>query len=236
VWDGFLQDRKVDDREEYGDLRVKDPPKNVKAKFNSVANKGASHLWQANGKKFLQRCGRILGEDAREGGGKQRGVGIGEDERRAKLNDVLMRPVSAREDTKIAEAVDDVGGLLRGGRAGIAIVYEIEAEKEAGAANIAKEWILGLQRSQSGNPTRTDFQGILLELLVAEYVEDSKSRGAGDRITAKGREKLHTVGERRGNFWSGNDGGERKSVTDGFAENDDVWNDLLRCETPKMSA
>lgn len=148
----------------------------------------------------------------------------------------MVRAVGAGEDAEVAEAIDDVRGLIGGRSAGIAIVDEVETEKKAGATNIAKKWVRGLQRLQSGDPARADFESVLLEVLVAENVEDRETSGAGNRIAAEGREKFHTVGERRGDFWSGDDSGERKGVADGFAEDHDVRNDLLRFESPKMKA
>ena len=148
----------------------------------------------------------------------------------------MMRAVGAGEDAEIPEAVDDVRGLVGGGRASIAIVAEIETEKKAGATNIAQKRVAGLQRLQRGNPTRADFESVLLEMLVAQDVEDRETSGAGDRIATEGGEKLHAVGEGRGNLRSGDDGGERESVADGLAEDHDVGNDVLRFESPKMSA
>lgn len=148
----------------------------------------------------------------------------------------MMRAVSAGEDAEISEAVDDVRGLVGGGRATIAIVDEIETEKKPGPTNIAEKRIGGLQRPQSGDPARTHFESILLQVLVAEDVEYRETGGAGDGIAAEGGEKLHAVGEGCGDFRSGDDSSKRKSVADGFAEDHDVRNDLLRFESPKVSA
>jgi hypothetical protein len=147
-----------------------------------------------------------------------------------------MRAVSAGEDAEVTKAIDDVSGLVGGRGARIAIVHEIETEKKAGAANVTKKRKRGLQRLQSSDPTRTDFASVLLEMLVVENVEDRETGGAGYRIAAEGREEFHAVDEGRGDFRSGDDGGERKSVADGLAEHYNVGNDVLRFESPKVSA
>ncbi len=54
-------------------------------------------------------------------------------------------PVGAGEDGEVAETVDDVGGLRGGGGAGFAVENEIEAEEEAGAADVADDWELLLE-------------------------------------------------------------------------------------------
>jgi hypothetical protein len=48
-----------------------------------------------------------------------------------------MRAVGAGEDAEVAEAIDDVRGLIGGGSASIAVVDKIETEKKAGAADVA---------------------------------------------------------------------------------------------------
>ncbi len=148
----------------------------------------------------------------------------------------MVRAVGAGEDTEFAEAIDHVRGLIGGGSARIAMVDEIEAEKKAGSTNVAKKRVGGLQRLQSGDPPRADFESVLLQALVAENVKDRKAGGASDGIAAKSREKLHAVSEGRGDFRSGDDGGKRKGVADRFAEDHNVGNHVLRFESPKMSA
>jgi hypothetical protein len=184
----------------------------------------------------LQGRGRVFGEDASQRGGEKSGIRIGKNERRTKLDDVVVGAVGAGEDAEIAETVDDVRGLLGGGSTRVAMVDEVEAEKETGAANITEKRKRGLQRFEGRAPARADVQSVLLETLVAKNIEDSKSGRTSDGIAAKGRKKLHAVGERAGDFGSGDDGGERKCVADGLTEYDDIWNDLLRFKSPKMSA
>ncbi len=76
----------------------------------------------------------------------------------------------------------------------------------------------------------------MLKIFVAKDVEDSKAGGTGDRISAEGAEELHAVVERGGNFGSGDNGGERKGVSNGLAKDGDVRNNALGFKTPEVRA
>lgn len=89
---------------------------------------------------------------------------------------------------------------------------------------------------QSGDPTSADFEGVFLEMLVAENIEDRETGGAGNGITPEGGKELHAICKRSGDFRGCNHGGEGKGVANGFAEDDDVWNDLLRFKSPEVRA
>src|SRR5215510_356783 len=81
-----------------------------------------------------------------------------------------------------------------------------------------------------------DAKRVCLQALLLQYIENRKPHGAGNRISAKRAEKFHAVVERSRNFASRDDGCERKCVSDGLAEHDDVGHDALRFESPEMSA
>jgi hypothetical protein len=81
-----------------------------------------------------------------------------------------------------------------------------------------------------------DLQSAFLQMLRFEHVQNCKSRGARHRITSKRAKEFHAVVKTGGDFWSGDDCGERKSVADWFSEYDDIGNDALRFESPKVRA
>jgi len=178
----------------------------------------------------------IFGEDFGEGGCEQGSVGFGEQERRAEFDDVVVRAVGTGEDAAVSESIDDVGGLRGGGGARFAIGDEVDAEEETGAADVADEGMVGLQSAKRIEPARADFEGVFLKIFFTQDLEDREAGGTGDGIAAECAEKFHAVVEGSGDFSSGDDGGERKSIADGFAEDDDVGNNLLRFETPEMRA
>src|SRR4029077_2722899 len=79
-------------------------------------------------------------------------------------------------------------------------------------------------------------QRVFLKVLFLEHIQNGESRSACDRIASKSAEEFHAVVETRGDFWSGDDGRERERISDGFSEHHDVWNNVLRFESPEMRA
>ena len=179
---------------------------------------------------------RVFAEDVTEGGSEESRVGGGQDERRAKLDDVVMRAIGAGKDAALAKAVDDVGGLGGGGNMHRALIDEIEAQEKTGAADVAEQGVDGLQILELRDPARADLERILLKTFVSENVQNSEARSAGDRITAKSTEEFHAVAERGGDFGSRDDGGNREGIANGLAENDDIRYYALSFEAPEVRA
>jgi len=175
-------------------------------------------------------------EDFVESRREEVGVGIGEDERGAKLDDIVMGAIGAGKDATVVEAIDDVGGLLLGCCAGGAVGNEIDAEEKTGAAHVADERVVFLQFTEHGEPASADSQGVVLKIFVTQHVEDGESRGTGNRIATKSAEEFHAVIEGSSDFRRGDDRGKWEGIADGFPEDDDIGNDALRFETPEMRA
>ena len=89
------------------------------------------------GALLLAGLGGVFGKDLVEGYGKKIRVGPRENQRGTQLDDVVMRPVCAGQDATLAQAVDDVRGLLGSGFAGRAIENQVHAEKKSQASHIA---------------------------------------------------------------------------------------------------
>ena len=90
--------------------------------------------------------------------------------------------------------------------------------------------------TQMGDPSRAHFECILLKMFIAQNVEHGKSGSTSDRVTAERAEKLYGFAEGSSDLRGGDYGRQRKSVADGFAEDNDVGNNALRLETPEMRA
>ncbi len=77
-------------------------------------------------------------------------------------------------------------------------------------------------------------EGVGLQIFFFHHFESGEAGGAGDGVAAESAEKFHSVGEAFRNFWRGDDGSERKPVGDGFSQDDDVRDGVLRFEAPEV--
>ena len=75
------------------------------------------------------RC--IVFQDGVQSLDEQTCIGFRENQRRAQLDDVVMRAVGAREDAAIAQAVDDVGRLQRGRLARFKVEHKIGSQEQS---------------------------------------------------------------------------------------------------------
>ena len=64
-----------------------------------------------------------------ECGSEESGIGVGKDERRAKLDDVVVRAVGTGKDAAITETIDDVGGLIGCGGMSRAVIDKIDTQE-----------------------------------------------------------------------------------------------------------
>ena len=88
--------------------------------------------------------GGIFAEDLVERGDEKVGVGIGKEQRRAKLDDIVMGTVGTRKHAALAKAIDNVRSLLCGRSARGAVVDQVDAEEETGAPDVADQGVRGL--------------------------------------------------------------------------------------------
>ena len=147
-----------------------------------------------------------------------------------------MRAVGAGQHPPLAEAVHDVGRLLRGGLEARAVPHELDAEEEAGAPHVADDGVPLLQPPQACGEVPADPERPCREPLVLDHVEDGEAGGAGDGVAAERAEELHAVGEGRGDLARGHHGAEREAVPDRLAEDDHVRHDALPLEAPERLA
>ena len=81
-----------------------------------------------------------------------------------------------------------------------------------------------------------DRERILLEAFGLDDVQHGQTDRARHGIPAERVEVLHAIIKGRRNLRCRDDGGHGVAVTDGFAERDDIGDDSLRLEPPKMRA
>ena len=89
-------------------------------------------------------------------------VKFGENQRRAQLDDVVMRSVGAGENAAIAKAVDHVGGLQRSRLTRFTVEHKIDPQEQSRAAHIADQSVAGLQSLQAFDKMRANALGVLL--------------------------------------------------------------------------
>ena len=79
-------------------------------------------------------------------------------------------------------------------------------------------------------------QGVLLQIIGLDYLQNHPPNGAGYRVAAVGVEVLHAVVEGGGDALGGDYRRQRVAVSDRFAQRDDVGDDLLGFKPPEVRA
>src|SRR5882724_8409438 len=93
----------------------------------------------------------IFPENIVQGLGEEIRVRFRKDQRRAQLEDVVVRAVRAGEDAAIAQPVDDVGGLERRWLPRFAIQHKIDSQEKSGPAHVADQIVTVLQFPQTAD-------------------------------------------------------------------------------------
>ena len=163
-------------------------------------------------------------------------VAVREDERRPELEDVVVRAVRAGQHPALAEAVHDVGRLLRGRLEARAVAHQLDPEEEARPAHVADQRVLLREPPQPLEEAVAHAPGPLLQPLLLDDVEHGEAGGAGDGVAAERAEELHAVVERVGDLARRHHGAEREAVPDRLAEHHDVRHDALSLEAPEVRA
>ena len=134
-------------------------------------------------------------EDRRKRTHKQFHIRFGKNEWRPEFNHVVMWSVCPCQNTQVSQPLHNVGSLFRSRGSRLRGLNEINSEEEPRAANISQNRIVFLQHLEIGNPLPANHQRVLLQFLLFENIKDSQARRAGDGISAKSTEELHSVVE-----------------------------------------
>src|ERR1700722_3652414 len=157
-----------------------------------------------------------------------------ENQRWPQLDDVMPRPVRARQDSALAQPIYNVVRLRRRRSARIAVAHQVYTEEQSRPAHVADDCVVLLQSAQSLHQMLADFQRILRQFLLTQNVKHRNPRRARNRIAAKRAEELHPVRERRRNFLRSHNSREWERVPDRFPKHNDVRHDRLRLKSPEM--
>src|SRR5579862_2000496 len=158
--------------------------------------------------------GRDEAERLLEGLDEQVRIIVAERHRGPDLHDVVVRPVGAEQDAALAHPVGDERGLLTRRLQGLAVLHELHAEEEAGAADVPDERVTVGERPQPRQQARSHAQRMLLELLVAQHVEHGQADRARHGVPAEGAEVLHAVVECGGDLRCRHDGADRVAIAE----------------------
>src|SRR6266481_7683509 len=104
-----------------------------------------------------------------------RDIGLRKNERRAKLDHVVMRPIRSCEDSQIAEAVYDVRGLLWRRLARFPGAYQIQPQKQSRASDIANKSMRLLKLLECTTPIFSDSERILLQFFLLQDIQHSET-------------------------------------------------------------
>src|SRR6266850_3894339 len=108
----------------------------------------------------------IFPENIVQGLGEEICVRFRKDQRRAQLDDVVVRTVRAGEDAAVAQPIDDVGGLERRRLSRFTIEHKINSQVKSGPPDVADQIVTLLQFFQTSHEMGSDMQSILLQLLM----------------------------------------------------------------------
>src|SRR5712692_2388288 len=103
---------------------------------------------------FLQNGIQLLDEKIR--------IGFGKNQRRAQLDDVVVRAVGSGENAAIAQAINHVSGLQRSGLSRFTVEHEVYPQEQTRAAHVTDQRMPRLQGLQALDQMRTDAQSMLL--------------------------------------------------------------------------
>src|SRR6267378_7313556 len=93
----------------------------------------------------------IFSENVVQGFGEEICVRFRKDQRRAQLDDVVVRTVRAGEDAAVAQPIDDVGGLERRRLSRLAIEHKINSQEKSGPAHVTDQIVTLLQLPQTAD-------------------------------------------------------------------------------------
>src|SRR6266850_6648572 len=95
--------------------------------------------------------GGIFLEDGVQSSNEEICVRLRKDQRRAQLDDIVVRTVRTGEDAAIAQPINDVGGLERRLLPRFAIQHKIDSQEESGPAHVADQIVTLLQLPQTAD-------------------------------------------------------------------------------------
>ena len=176
----------------------------------------------------------IFLEDRVQGLDEEIRVRFRKDQRRAQLENVVMRTVGAGKDAAVAQSIDDVRCLKRRRLSRFAVEHKIDSQEKSGPSDVADQIVMLLQLFQTTHEVSSHAQGMLLQLLFFQNIQNRETRRASDRIAAKRAEKFHAIIEGISDLLRGDHCAKRKRIANGLAKNNDVWNDALRFESPEV--
>ena|SRR5579871_4499318 len=132
---------------------------------------------RATAREALRKCG-IFGKDTIQSLVEEVGVFLGEDKRGTKLDHVVMRAISSSKNAAFAQTIHDIAGLEAGRFVRLAVRHKVQPQEKTGTANVSQEFVSLLKFSESRNPIFANSVRILLQLFIANNIQDGKSNRA----------------------------------------------------------
>src|SRR5258706_2064926 len=117
----------------------------------------------------------ILPEDRVQGLGEKICVRFRKDQRRAQLEDVVVRTVRAGKDAAVTQPVDDVRCLQRRRLSRFAIEHKINSQEKSGPAHVADQIMTLLQFPQTADEMVSNIQATLLQLLSSQNIQNRQT-------------------------------------------------------------
>ena len=150
----------------------------------------------------------------------------------------LRKPaLRAEQDAVLAHPVRDVRRLARSPARACRGSYQLDAEEQPGAADVADQRDAGRASARKRvEHADADVPRVGLQPFLRHHVEHREPDRARDRVAAERAEEFHPVVERRGNRRRGDHRANRMPVADRLAEDDDVGDDALGFEGVEVCA
>ena len=170
-----------------------------------------------------------------ENGEEKIGVSRRDVHRRGAADGLAPEAAFAEEQAELAGVFDGLGALFATGRFRRAVLHKLDAEHQALAANIADDFVFSFQFFQASENVGTEFEAVLLGLFLLDDFEHGLADCGDNGVTGEGVE-VNFLRHHGGDFRCGHDRGEWGAVADALGQRDDVGDNALRFEAPKMRA
>src|SRR5437899_1365349 len=139
-----------------------EPTRRVIELSSSSQRKAGSHSCVCNEESRLaRRLRRVFLQNGIQRLDEKIRIGFGKNQRRAQLDDVVVRAVGSVENAAIAQAINHVSGLQRSGLSRFTVEHEVYPQEQTRAAHVTDQSMPRLQGLQALDQMRTDAQSML---------------------------------------------------------------------------
>lgn len=171
-----------------------------------------------------------------EGVDKKISLSRGQAEWRANLKGLAVTARSSNQHMAVSQSIDQLRGQGGVWTARIIWLAEIDAKKQACAADLSNAGIIDDDLPKPSQQMSANASGVLLQTLTFDHVQDSHAGGSGQCIASECVEIANIVAEDSEQFRASHQSGHGEAVAHRFPHRDDVGNYTMSFEAPERVA